>query len=240
MMTDTKSSYYASFRSESMRSVSLFSSHRLAVEIRKSNYAQVLEKSDWIVAIAQLLEDLPFPMSILAKDPNHTLLSKTSPTMSHSTTGGSTLAPGAAMVFYGNSAFVQMVGYSREQIAQHSYEKYLSPPSGVPTPPHLGLADAIDACTLLRVGIMFFPQPPLLPFLNLQSYLPLLDPEGGCHCFLVLHCDLRKHHQHREYLQKLDILTEILSRAILPHREQANTFLKSHFYTQSTPIPTHS
>jgi hypothetical protein len=140
MMKETKSHSIQSFHTESMRSISMFSSHRLVYEIRKLNFIQLLNKPDWIVAIAHLLETLPFPISILAKDLhiNHSSLSLHTFSRSMSLNYSPTPSPvdpsphqfqPSPTLFYANSSFVKLVGYNRIQIAQHSYEKYFSPSS---------------------------------------------------------------------------------------------------------------
>jgi hypothetical protein len=225
----TQSSSSNSERIKDLTSVSKFSSHRLAMAVRNSNYNQLLTKSHWIVALADLVDRLPFPVSILGRDRDYNL------TTSQTTT--SSTAP--INFLYGNELFVQMVGYTQEEIAQHPYDKYHSPATNegdgetiptVSTSLFAALSEALNLDTKLRIGTLYFPRPPLAPFLNLQSYLPLFDPDGNCNFFFVVHCNLWRHHRDSEYIQKLDFFTEILSKAIIPHRESAFTFLKSYFY----------
>ena len=206
MLSENNSS---SHRSESLRSVSIFSSSPLALEILHSNYENVLNKSHWIVALANVLQDLPFPATIFKTD--------------------------TTMIHYANTAFVEMVGDSREEIAQHSHDIYhyssldpVSPPMCDPA-----ISYAINNGSSVRIGTMFHPQAPLSPFLNLQSYLPIYDPEGHCNYYLVLHCDIWKHHQNPEYLQKLDLLTDLLSKIVIPNRARGDIFLKAYFYDQA-------
>jgi hypothetical protein len=242
-----------SFRSESLRSISRLSSHHLATEIQNADYAKLLNKSHWIVALAHVLEDLPYPVSLLGKnkEPSSVCKPAISPsivsfpsTHQHTTDA----VPSPTMVLFGNSAFVEMVGYTREEIAQHHYDHYHRPSSSeAETEAGLAISDAIHFGSSLKIGTMCHPQAPLPPLLDLQSYLPLYDPERRCHYILVLHCDIWKHHQHSEYLQRLDILTDMLSQAVLPHRDHESTFLKAHFYSnhkssssQIKPHPTHS
>jgi hypothetical protein len=249
LLTQSKNLQYISFR-ESMRSTSLPSSHRLALAIDNSNFLTLLNQSDWIVSLASMCDELPFPISIITKEteflnpPSST--SSTLPTRSGRSvtraTSNSTSSSSAAvqrrvklMILYTNQAFIDMVGESCESIAQYSLEKYHSPShsSSSPSPPSpssLALIDAIDSGMMLRIGTIFFPHTPLLPFMNLQSYLPLYDSDGICHSYLVLHCQLDKYSQHTEYLQKLHLLTECLSKVILPNRIYSNTFLRAYFY----------
>jgi hypothetical protein len=196
----------SSYQSESLRSVSRFSSSQLTEAILDSNYEKVLNKSHWIVALADVLQDASFPAFIFKKD--------------------------TSMIHFANSAFVDMVGDSREEIAQHPHNIYhsLSADSSSPLTCDPAIAYAINNGTSIKIGTMYHPQSPLTPFMNLQSYLPLYDSEGHCNYFLVLHCDIWKHHQNPEYLQKLDIFTELLSKAIIPHRDHEDIFLKAYFY----------
>jgi hypothetical protein len=221
-----------------MRSVIPISfSQLLSVGIRSSNSSKLLDQSDWILALAHILDDLPFPVTIISKEETEAslLLSLPMPTYVLSATV-STSANKKPMILYGNKSFVQMVGYTSVEIAQHSYDKYhCSNPldlssAALTSSPLSTISEAIDLGTFLKIGTMFYPQPPLAPFLNLQSYIPLYDPDGICHSILVFHCDLWRYSQHKEYFHKLHLLTEFLSKAIIPHRDHANTFLKAHFY----------
>jgi hypothetical protein len=200
---------HSSHQSESLRSVSRFSSSPLAEEILYSNYENILSKPHWIVALADALQDLPFPATIFKTD--------------------------NSMIHYANSAFVNMVGDSREDIAQHSHDIYHYSSFDSSSPPMCdpAISYAIKNGSSIRIGTMYHPQSPLSPFLNLQSYLPIYDPEGHCNYFLVLHCDIWKHHQNPEYLQRLDILTDLLSKTVIPNRARGDIFLKAYFYDKS-------
>jgi hypothetical protein len=207
---------HSSHQSESLRSVSRFSSSPLAEEILYSNYEIILSKPHWIVALADVLQDLPFPATIFKTD--------------------------NSMIHYANSAFVNMVGDSREDIAQHSHDIYHYSSFDSSSPPMCdpAIAYAIKNGSSIRIGTMYHPQSPLAPFLNLQSYLPIYDPEGHCNYFLVLHCDIWKHHQNPEYLQRLDILTDLLSKTVIPNRARGDIFLKAYFYDKTLSDKTSS
>jgi hypothetical protein len=150
------------------------------IEILKSGYQELLKKSYWIVALACLLDQIPFPVSILGEitnsEPPKTKslfapLSVTSQTSSDSLTAS--LQSPTTMIFFGNNAFVEMAGDTREEIARNPFDKYCSAPDG---PPPDNPPPSIDFATPSRVAVMFYPRPPLKPFLDLQSRLPLRDP----------------------------------------------------------------
>jgi hypothetical protein len=209
------------------------SAHRIAIEILNSGYQESLKKSYWIVALACLLDQIPFPVSILGERTNSEP-PKTKSLFSHlsSVENGSVSAtptPMTTMIFFGNNAFVEMAGDTREEIARNPFDKYCSAPDG---PPPDNPPPSIDFATPSRVAVMFYPRPPLKPFLDLQSRLPLRDPEGDCPYVLVMHCDIGRFRENSEYLQMLGRLTDILSQAVIPQREHSSTFLRAYFYHQ--------
>jgi hypothetical protein len=224
--------------SQSLRSVSKLSSHRLATEIQNSDFEKLLNKSHWIVALAHVLEDLPYPVSLLGKSKEPPSGPSSSAAQQQSSRTQSSSSP--TMVLFGNAAFVEMVGYTREEIAQHSYDHYYRSSSScsetaLDPEDALAISDAIHFGTSLKIGTICHPQAPLPPLLDLQSYLPLYDPDRRCRYILVLHCDIWKHREHSEYLERLDILTDMLSQAVLPHRDHESTFLRAHFYSNHRP-----
>jgi hypothetical protein len=232
-------------QSETLISTSKLSSNHLVIEIENLHFGQLLNKSHWIVAFAHMLETLPFPVSILGRDRDAFPPSTSAISQNFSTT----VTGATPMVFmYGNESFVQMVGDLREEIAEQPYDKYhsFSPPLHVPassspkweeslsprlpSSDHAAISEALALETSLRIGTLYYPRSPLTPFLNLQSYLPLRDSDQICNFFLVVHCDIWRHQRDSKYIQRLDVFTEILSKAIIPHRESAFTFLKAYFY----------
>jgi hypothetical protein len=206
--------------------------HRISIEILNSGYQELLKKSYWIVALACLLDQIPFPVSILGERTNSEP-PKTRSLFAHtpSVENGSVSATPTTttMIFFGNNAFVEMVGDTREEIAHNPFDKYCSAPAG---PPPDNPPPSIDFATPSRVAVMFYPRPPLKPFLDLQSRLPLRDPEGDCPYVLVMHCDIGRFRENSEYLQMLGRLTDILSQAVIPQREHSSTFLRAYFYHQ--------
>jgi hypothetical protein len=205
---------------------------QIAMEINHPDYTMLFHQSHWIVALAHLFEEIPFPVTILGlRDPE--LIPQTNSSIFQpSPTSQAKQQIESPIILFGNNAFVQMIGYSREEISQHPYNKYhshLHSNSSVScTEPEAALS--IDFGKTSRIGMMYHPQPPLHPFLNLLSCLPLLDLDGVCHYMLVVHCDIWKHHQDSEYLHKLDIFTETVSHVILPRREHEKTCLQAYFY----------
>jgi hypothetical protein len=133
MLSENNSSFY---QPESLRSVSRFSSSQLTEAILDSNFEKVLNKSHWIVALADVLQDASFPAFIFKKD--------------------------TSIIHFANSAFVEMVGDSPEEIAQSSHDIYhsssCSPPICDPA-----ITYAINNGTLSRLA------PCIILVLNLLS-----------------------------------------------------------------------
>lgn len=125
-----------------------------------------------------------------------------------------------------------MVGYSKDFIARNSYDLCHSS-SRVEAQNHSDqlISEAIREDELLQIAIMNYPQSPLSPFMNLQSYVPLRDPCRQCHYIMVFHCDIWKHRKNTQYLQKLDIRIDMLSKAVIPHRDHGQAFLHKYFYS---------
>jgi hypothetical protein len=222
--------------------VSGFSCDQIAKEIQSIDYRQFLNQSYWIVALASLLDMIPFPVSILGQ-PHGPLGKKANdpPRIVSNSQSMATVSPSVPtmMILFGNNAFVEMVGETREDIALCPFDKYHCPAGSCSSGQPPALSVGFD--TSARVAVMFHPQTPLKPFLNLQSYLPLSDPQGDCHYLLVTHCDISRSHQHPKYLQMLSRLTDILSQAIIPQREHSATFLLAYFYhQQATEEQTHA
>jgi hypothetical protein len=229
------STHYSNSVNFARSPISGFSSHQIAIDILNSGYQELLKKSYWIVALACLLDQIPFPVSILGEMTNSEPKTKSIffPSVSASTRTASDSVSATptttTMIFFGNNAFVEMVGDTREEIARNPFDKYCSAPDG---PPPDNPPPSIDFATPSRVAVMFYPRPPLKPFLDLQSRLPLRDPEGDCPYVLVMHCDIGRFRENSEYLQMLGRLTDILSQAVIPQREHSSTFLRAYFYHQ--------
>jgi hypothetical protein len=261
MVEDPRNGSNSSYLSESLRSLSKHSSHRLAMGINQSDFGKLLSNSHWIVVLAHLLEEIPFPVSIVGKGKEVNAISRTpltstvsgrfhSPLFLPASAINESASPESISILFGNSAFVDMVGETREDIAQHRFDYYHHPhshdhQSSATLHSDPELTQAIHDGTSIKIGTMYHPLSPLAPFMNLQSYLPLYDPQGHCNYFLVLHCDIWKHHQNPEYLQKLDIFTELLSKTIIPYRDHGDIFLKAYFYNlddkghRMKPHPSH-
>lgn len=190
----------------SIGSISEVSSHRLVRELQNLDYCKLLNKSQWIVAFAHVLEEIPYPTTIFNKEDGR--------------------------VLFANSTYVELVGYTREEITLFTHDKYHSPHGELDTDP--AITYSINSGTSLKIGIMYHPKSPLTPFLDLQSYISLFDRDGHCHYILVLHCDIWKYRYNFDYLQKLDLLTDIVSKAVIPQRECGGVFLKAYFYNTST------
>jgi hypothetical protein len=226
MMSSTRYSNSANF---ARTPVSSFSCSQIEAEIQSVDYREFFHQSFWIVALASLLDKIPFPVSILGQTistdtPNSNNLATplASPSDSHDS-----VATSALMIFFANNAFVEMVGETREEMA-YPFDKYLRPQE-YSTSSSDDLPPSIDFKSLSRIGVQFYPHPPLKPFMDLQSRIPLRDLQGECHYVLVMHCDIRRF-RHSEYLQTLGRLTDILSQAVIPQREHSHTFLRAYFY----------